>query len=74
MNDRDRAVARALENATQIVVALRWAAQAEHCLPPSLDVASMEAIKELQALVEQIERPRCVRRGPRRALADESTS
>jgi len=74
MNERDRALARALENATQILVALRWAAQAGHCLPQSLDLASMEAIKDLQALVEQIERPRSARRGARRAIADESTS
>jgi hypothetical protein len=74
MNERDRALARALENATQILVALRWAAQAGQSLPHSLDLASMGAIKDLQALVEQIERPRCARRGPRRAIADESTS
>jgi Flp pilus assembly protein TadB len=73
MNERDRALARILENATQILVALRWAAQAGHSLPHSLDLASMEAIKDLQARVEEIERPRGERRSPRRAIADEST-
>jgi len=74
MNERDRAHARVLENATQILVALRWAAQAGHSLPHSLDLASMEAIKDLQALVEEVELPRCGRRGSCRAIAGESTS
>ncbi len=76
MRDLEGDIVRTLENATQILVALRWAAQAGHCLPHLLDDASSATIRQLQQLATECsahEPPAATRRRPSRKPASAAT-
>jgi len=54
MPKREIEIARSIEDAAQMLIALRWAAQAGKCLPQLLDDASLAVIANLRRLAETL--------------------